>query len=126
MEQFKLQLEKLAIAEDLESIFIATEDGELLLHIDGPAKSEYGNIQKILFGGVDEIKFSCNAIDGMILPQTYEQGNDQAVYSRVGRLFYGLFYVGKLPPESAYNKSKILSHKVEKLIGESDLLHKFK
>ncbi len=116
MDALRTALGKLASDEDLEGIYIATADGQLLMHVSGPGKARYGHIQKTLFGGDEEIRAAYRGLDNRVLPQMYAQGEDRAVYSRKGDLLYGLFYVGSGDVKQQWEKSKALMTSLEERI----------
>jgi len=125
MDKLKQSVQELAEREDLVGIYIASDEGELLLHVIGPKEAELGYIQQYLFGGKDEIRSSYAGLENMILPQMYAQGDERAVYSKRGKLLYGLFYVENMNVVEHWKKSKLLSNQLESLIKNTSALWQY-
>ncbi|MFV8784438.1 hypothetical protein ACNKU7_18635 [Microbulbifer sp. SA54] len=125
MDELKKLARELAEREDLVGIYIASEDGELLLHVKGPKQAELGHIQYYLFGGRNEIRSTYAGLENMILPQMYAQGDERAVYSKLGKLLYGLFYVEDLHVLEHWEKSKLLSNRIESLVKDTSALWQY-
>ncbi|WP_226669303.1 hypothetical protein [Microbulbifer aggregans] len=125
MDDLKQSAQELAEHEDLVGIYIASEDGELLLHVKGPKQAELGYIQYYLFGGKDEIRSTYAGLENMILPQMYAQGDERAVYSKLGNILYGLFYVENLHVLEHWEKSKLLSSRIESLVKNTPALRQY-